>query len=576
MGYLLVENFKDGLDARKMVLTTKAGALLTLTNAHLTRGAEIEKRKAFVPYATLPAGMTVGMQSAVNNLYTFGSSSPPVMPPNVTYQRLQHPSSVDISSVLFNENFNGKIYAIARFMDGSIYHYYDGNRVTSWDALATTAIGQTTVATALSLLISQEAPFTSTSLGPIISITENNNDVPFTVTTVATNGGAISDETMVVALVQASDPSNPQISTVTIGGTVEAGDQYQITLEIPSISYVKTFTVTGLSTTMPTVVKTFGTKMYAEAASLLYFSEINDPTTWGTNINGSGVINMSNQDAGSEVLTGLGVYQGKLAIYARRTVQIWSMDADPTKNVKGQVLNNIGTNAPRSVVSFGDVDIFFASDTGIRSLRARDASNAATVSDVGTNLDPLYLANNNTLTEAVKNNAVGIIEPIDGRYWLAQDENVYVYSFFPTPGVAAWSIYQPGFVISHLAYANGRVYARSGDTIYIYGGLDNNTYDNCHVIVDLPYLDAGKPATEKTLTGLDVGLEGTVDVYIGADVNYPTFRDLIGTLTGSTYGLTNILCNNIGTHFGVRFESQYNGYLRIGNCAIHFTPGDAA
>ena len=70
--YLLVENFNQGLDTRRMLLTSKAGSLQVLKNAHITRGGEIEKRKAFVPYATLPVG-TFGLQAATDTLYTFGS-----------------------------------------------------------------------------------------------------------------------------------------------------------------------------------------------------------------------------------------------------------------------------------------------------------------------------------------------------------------------------------------------------------------------------------------------------------------------------------------------------------------------
>src|SRR3546814_10554479 len=68
-----------------------------------------------------------------------------------------------------------------------------------------------------------------------------------------------------------------------------------------------------------------------------------------------------------------------LAIFARRAIQIEYVDPDPALNQQLQVLNNIGTVAPHSVVSFGDSDVFFLSESGVRSLRARDSSNSASV-----------------------------------------------------------------------------------------------------------------------------------------------------------------------------------------------------
>ena len=42
MPYILVEDFRNGLDTRRMNVTATPGSLVTLTNAHITRGGEIE------------------------------------------------------------------------------------------------------------------------------------------------------------------------------------------------------------------------------------------------------------------------------------------------------------------------------------------------------------------------------------------------------------------------------------------------------------------------------------------------------------------------------------------------------
>ena len=48
MPYIVVENFKGGIDGRRMDVTATPGTLTELKNAHITRGGEIEKRPAFV------------------------------------------------------------------------------------------------------------------------------------------------------------------------------------------------------------------------------------------------------------------------------------------------------------------------------------------------------------------------------------------------------------------------------------------------------------------------------------------------------------------------------------------------
>ncbi len=297
---------------------------------------------------------------------------------------------------------------------------------------------------------------------------------------------------------------------------------------------------------------------------------------WNTNVNGSGFINIANADSGSDTLTALASYQGKMAIFSKRSTQIWNMDPDPTQNVRIQILDNIGTYAPKSVVAFGDLDTFFLSYSGIRSLRARDASNAATVSDIGTNIDTLIANDLESLTDVQKAAAVGIIEPQDGRYMLAIGPKIYVYSYFPTPGISAWSTYEPGFTVSDFAYAGSILYARSGDTVYAYGGVTGNEYDSSTVQIDFPYLDGGKPATQKSLVGFDISIDGTWDVRIGMDLNSPTAKDVVGEFTRSTWMDQRMGGMGVGTHFGVSMTSTFNGYCRIGNFAIHFDVNDAS
>ena len=371
-------------------------------------------------------------------------------------------------------------------------------------------------------------------------------------------------------------PGNSKHYTITLGGTFATGRNITISAA-PTLDANNPFYwgSTRVAQSVPVSALTFKSKEHITSSSLLYFSGVNQPTKWGFNGVGAGFINLSNNSGGNEVLTGLALYQGNLAAFARRSVQVWHIDPDPANNVQGQVISNTGAIGASSIVSFGEIDVFYLSDSGIRSLRARDASNAAVVNDVGTPVDNLILTDLAGLTDAQKAACPAIIEPIDGRYWIAIGSKIYVYSYFPNSQVAAWSTYEPGFSVSKFTTKDGRVYARSGNTIYLYGGTTGTEYDNSTVEVILPYLDGGKPAHIKTLNGIDMTCEGYWQVYIGMDPLAVSARDLIATVNQPTFSLGRIMASGIGTHVGVRLVNNTSGYARIANLIAHFELNEA-
>lgn len=327
---------------------------------------------------------------------------------------------------------------------------------------------------------------------------------------------------------------------------------------------------TRVTGTKPVAAITHKTKAHVAAGSSLFFSGVNNPKKWGQDGVGAGFINMSNNSGGNEVLTAAALYQGNMAVFSRRNVQIWSIDTDPANNRQGQVLSNTGSFGARSVISVGDIDVFYLSDSGIRSLRARDSSNAAVVNDVGTPVDGLILSDLNGLTDTQKSACPAIIEPVDGRYWIAIGNKIYVFSYFPSSQVAAWSTYEPGRTFTDFTSKDGKIYAKEGQFVYVYGGLNGNTYDNSEVEVVLPYLDGGKPAHIKTLMGLDMTCEGEWAVEIGMDPINPGARDIVATVSQPTFTLGRIQANGMGTHVGVRLVNQSSGYARLANLICHF------
>jgi hypothetical protein len=695
MAYLLIGNFQAGLDTRKSAYTAPPGSLRLARNVHLTRGAEIEVRKEFVPVYTLPAGQTKGCTSVRGQLYVFGTAGGVAVPAGVNYQQLVAPGGPSLVRILSTDNFNGKIYAVAEFSDGSIYHYYDGARVTEWDAIASSVASNQTLATALAARIDALNDFIASATGTVVSVTAAVPGVPFTYSSAAANGGAIDNQTLTAALAQASVPDMPattaagsfdvtggsaspgvnrvvqvtidgvdllgapvdwvtsnnataqliatringynpsvkwrasaagatvtliapaegalyngkatvvavggnvttsaplvssgganhanaiaQVVTFTVGGTFEGQDVFSINL-----NGLLAVVMRGNAAGTATFVRTLGQKVYAANQSLMHFSgftgtpAVPDPTAWASSHTGAGFINMSTQDGGSSQLMGLAVYQNRMAVFSRRNVQIWTVDADNANNKQDQVLSNIGTRAPRTLGAFGDIDVFFLSESGVRSLRARDSSNMASTDDVGSAIDGELLTYTHTLDEALVARAVSIAEPFEGRYLLAVGPVVYVFSHFPGAKVSAWTTYEleelgDDRVVTDWAVTNTQLVARVGDRLCLYGGLSSTQYDTAQKFefeVELPFLDAEIPTAKKAVEGLDVGAEGRWDVYLALDPKNPRTRELVAKIDGSTYGEQG-RCASVGdsTHFSLTLKGRSDGYARLANLAIHF------
>ena len=315
---------------------------------------------------------------------------------------------------------------------------------------------------------------------------------------------------------------------------------------------------------------TYKSKVNILASSYLISSSLDDPRNWKPNALGVFFIDMSNNVNGSEELMAACSYQSRLAVFTRQSCQIWNIDPDPQNNSISQIIMNSGTIAPNSVIGYGEIDVFYLSDAGIRSLRARDSSNQAMVHDVGVNIDTKIVKMLNILPESVSHNAFSVIEPNDNRLMMSLYDTTMVLSQYPSASINAWSTYTPEVVSMRMTVFGGSVYSRQGDAIYIYGGADGNTYDGCVSDVILPYLDGTKPATMKHLLGVDLTADGNWDFFIGTDPYAPDVRDHVATINNSTFQLGRVPAVGVGTHIGVRLVSIGSGYGRIGNLILHY------
>lgn len=365
-------------------------------------------------------------------------------------------------------------------------------------------------------------------------------------------------------------PAVSQVTTVTINGPFTPGKKISITITDPELADPYIFGASRVADKQPNFSITYKAKEYAAVGSTMYFSALNDAAKWDIYDLGSGFIDMSNNFGGREDLTGFGVYQGQLAVFSRRNVQLWFLDADPGQNQQRQILANTGAIAPDSIVSMGAIDLLYLADNGIRSLRARENTDTAFASDIGSAVDSIVISQLSALTDEQKAAAKAIVEPVDGRYWLVLGNKIYVLSYFPGANISAWSIYEPGIQFTDLASKDDRVYARAGDVIYLYGGAAGDEYDSSQVVVELPYLDGKKPATFKRTKGVDVTIQGEWQIQMGFDHTNPTARDVIATPNQPTFALGKIDAVGIGTHFGLRLVNSSSGYAKLANIIVHF------
>lgn len=688
--YILVEDFRAGLDTRKMTVTSPPGTLQTLTNGQITRGGEIEKSQSFSKIVDMVAGDTHGLLSTPNGFLVFGSedlsatytnnvisSNPPIR-----YQRLTVSSGAEMEEVLSATLYSGVPYVIAKYDDGVIHHFYDGTEVTDWfsnkgraqftitggsgDA-ATAATGSfdlaegftgdtiTNVSVDGSNILSSTLTFQAgdTTESFISDIVDNINGYTatsgytaswsgdtITITAVATGTGPNSDVVAVTTTgnLTASNISNmsggtdaSQITALTVNAAsvidtaidwsgsnsqtatavAAAVNNYTGTSGYSAVANGSTVTLiheaggtsvnthavaittTGSITITPAsgitiengsataavyepgrYAKTVDTKMYVLSGSVMHYSGVASPTDFDSGT-GNGFDNLSTNTAGSEQLVAMANYFQNVAIFSRNNVHIWAVDADPAQNLEVQVLNNTGAIAPKSVIEFGDNDVFYLSESGIRSLRARDSSNAAFVNDVGVAIDTLVQDIIRT-NEIAGQQAAGVLEPRDSRYMLSIDDDVFVFSFFPTSKVSAWSQYSPGFAITDWAFSGQIILCRAGDSVYRFGGQQAAVYDATAMTIVLPFLDSGDPAANKTWTALDIACEGVFDVFAAFDPLNPDTFEKMATVENTSYHSMRIPLRGRSSHISLKFVSKNDGYARLGNAAIHYREGSSS
>lgn len=328
-------------------------------------------------------------------------------------------------------------------------------------------------------------------------------------------------------------------------------------------------------------IRVFKQKVYGIADDGIYFSTATDPTDWTTTANGAGFINTSEQARDGDEPVGVEIYYDKLAVFFRRGVQVWSMDADPNNNALAQVINGTGLVGGATPRQYGSGDVIFLSASGIRSLLARDSSNAGAVSDVGSPIDTEIRS---LLQEDFANlsmSARTLIEENTGRLWVTFGDKIWVLSQFPGPGVTAWTCYGAEtvagtFSIVDLCEARGTPCLRGDDNvIYVFGGSTGEVYDIVEASVTLPFLTAERPADIKQFRGLDATALGVWDV----DVNPISAKENwvhVASISGSTFLQGRIGAAAYSNAVSTRFRTKSAERAVLAQVILHYDLAEAS
>ena len=580
MPYIFVKDFRAGMDRRRMRLTAPEGSLWTIENAHLSRGAEIDKAKAFVEVYALPTEDSFGLAKLPGGDFTvFGSRSDPGIPSGVAYQQLKHPddplgTAIEMVAVESWDLFNGKFYVSARYADGTVHHFYDGVWVDDWyeGLVRNSMTTNDDIAEHIRAFIDANANFTATRNGSVVTVTGPINE-DYTVATIVANGegNSANDQAATATETRAESSTEGKQYEIDFAGTVETDDEYTVTITREGGSVEPDFGRAGRPDPGAKYVKNTTGKMNALGGSIMWHSGVNLPADWHEDTTGAGFKNLANEASGSEELLAMAEYYNSVAIFSRQNIQIWLLDADPDVSSKTQVIQNTGTIASRSVTEFGSNDVIYLDDSGVRSLRSRDSSNAAHIDDIGTPVDD-YIQ---TLIEGAADisHACGVVDPKDGRYMLAIGTDIVVFTHFPSAKISAWSTYSPGFTVTDWAIdgVNKIVYCRGDDDkIYALGGTGGQTYSETDVVtVETPYFDAGDPVREKGWESIDIALEGEWKVEAGFDPN-STEVVHVATISSHTYRMHKIPMPANSTHCFLKMTHSGAGRARVGHLVLRY------
>lgn len=539
------------------------------TNCTLTIGYGVG------PISTYPAFTT-------QSIFGGGTTVP------TSFMQLSEPiSSTATITEITTTTFAGKVFCIAKWSTGRTYEYYQGAVLADCLGAGIYAglIGATTTATNNNIASYLATIITAygTALpapGPLIASAVNN---VVTITCGGSNIAVNSTENSTLGICTIGGNGTATV-TLTIIGTWLEGDRFTVlTFNVAAVGAID-ISAGVLAGLTPTFCYTFGTKVYLLERTSTYYSAVNSATDFHTSASGAGNIDLSKQDAIYDVLVTCCAYQGNLAFFFRHSIQIWNMTANDLLDARVQAMGNIGAVGKYAICQLGDLDVVFVDDSGICSLRPRDASSNAIPNDIGAPINVQVRAQLNAKTCLFSRICLGY-DPTERKLFVCipYTDNGYsqayyqctqacwCLSYFPQSKLIAWTAvdnkwmnavgalgvqtqfwpqkfitWKGGLYFDGSANRYDSVTGLSQNTcLGVYGpwrvlrGTYTNSFDNAQAYFITPYLAAKSPGVRKHSEGVDIIVSGGWTIAACMSPAAGTFTDIATVGSAGTFDVVN-------------------------------------
>lgn len=220
--------------------------------------------------------------------------------------------------------------------------------------------------------------------------------------------------------------------------------------------------------------------------TVLFFSNLLDEAAWG--VGTAGALDMKSIWVnGIDEITALAEFQGKLVIFGKKNICIFTGATTPTTMVLADQISGIGCIARDSVQDVG-TDIYFLSDSGLRSLKRTIVNETAPVNDVSMNVRDyfrtLVLSEDMRSVRSVYSERLGyylITLPTAGLTFCF---NLKLQTDNGLPIVTVWNGINPK---SFLAARDGNLYLGQAGVV---GKYDSSTYNDNLSVYTFAYASA--------------------------------------------------------------------------------------
>ena len=390
------DKFELGLDRRRDRRVADANRMVVLDNAFVTNGRALRKRPGLQLFAQLEAG-TAGLISALGKLNTFYSQGT-ITHSNTAFQanKVAHPTDIpDVNKVPYGTVYQGFIYAIVEYDNGTRFHHY-------------------------------------------------------------------LDSTSPTHIVDANCPHTRSVAKV-------------------------------------------AEKLFAIDGDTVAFCATGVARDW-TTADDAGFLPTGNRAEGDSNAQIVAPFQKYLGVWMIDGIQLWAVDPDPQNHAFFQQAYSVGSRYPRAIARLA-TDTTFLTDVGVRSISISVFEQNMEDSDIGSPIDTLVRP------EIAGSDPFSFYSQRFGQIWYVFTDHAWVYTYGKHSKITAWSRYAFPFEIEAAAELGGELYVRNGDNVY---KLVDTQYtddgEDISVLIELPYLDMGKPGIDKQFQAADFVGTGTYQV----------------------------------------------------------------